>query len=52
VPIVGDMPAGCRFAPRCAARSEACVAMPPPLKVLSTTHAVACVGASGMEVMK
>ncbi len=51
VPIVGDMPSGCRFAPRCAARSEACMAIPPPLEALSATHAVACVGALAAEVM-
>jgi peptide/nickel transport system ATP-binding protein len=46
VPTVGAMPAGCRFAPRCAARSDACTAAPPPVQALSTTHAVACVHAS------
>src|SRR5258706_4689771 len=49
VPIVGDMPAGCRFAPRCAARSEACMVMRPPLTVPSATHPVTCVGALAPE---
>ena len=50
VPIVGDMPAGCRFAPRCAWRSEACVGTPPPLRALSATHAVACVRTLSTQV--
>jgi len=43
VPIVGDL-VGCRFAPRCAARSEACIAMPAALEALSATTRWLCVG--------
>jgi oligopeptide/dipeptide ABC transporter ATP-binding protein len=49
VPSAGDMPPGCRFAPRCAQRGEACIAMPPPMKALSPSHAVACVRALTLE---
>ncbi|HEV7914651.1 MAG TPA: oligopeptide/dipeptide ABC transporter ATP-binding protein, partial [Albitalea sp.] len=51
VPVVGDMPPGCRFAPRCASRSDACMSMPPPLRALSATHALACVRATTVEVL-
>lgn len=42
VPGVGAMPAGCRFAPRCAHRSPACEASPPARKTLTVGHSVAC----------
>ena len=42
VPPVHAMPAGCRFAPRCPARMEACAA-PPPVTALATQgHRAAC----------
>ena len=43
VPTVGSMPTGCRFAPRCADRRDACVATPPQMRPLSPRHGVACV---------
>ena len=43
VPGVGAMPPGCRFAPRCAARTQACEAAPPALFALAPDHAVACI---------
>jgi oligopeptide/dipeptide ABC transporter ATP-binding protein len=42
VPAVGAMPAGCRFAPRCGLRTEACEAAPPASGLLRPGHAVAC----------
>jgi peptide/nickel transport system ATP-binding protein len=45
IPTVGDMPTGCRFAPRCSASSPACLAAPPVLTPLSALHAVACIHA-------
>jgi oligopeptide/dipeptide ABC transporter ATP-binding protein len=43
VPTVGAMPAGCRFAARCADRRDACTATPPRMRLLSPQHGVACV---------
>lgn len=42
VPGVGAMPTGCRFAPRCAYRSQACEAAPPARQALAPDHSVAC----------
>ncbi len=42
-PNLLDAPAGCRFAPRCPARLEACVAAPPPLVEILPGHWSACV---------
>jgi oligopeptide/dipeptide ABC transporter ATP-binding protein len=42
VPAVGAMPAGCRFAPRCGLRTDACEAAPPASGLLRPGHAVAC----------
>ncbi|HEX2255360.1 MAG TPA: ABC transporter ATP-binding protein [Afifellaceae bacterium] len=44
-PNLLDPPAGCRFAPRCAARKEACVAEAPPLKEVEPGHWSACIRA-------
>ena len=43
VPTVGAMPAGCRFAPRCADCRDICVATPPRVRPLAPQHGVACV---------
>jgi len=43
VPTVGAMPVGCRFAPRCVDRRDACVVSSPQLRPLSPQHGVACV---------
>ena len=43
VPTVGAMPVGCRFAPRCPDRHDACVASSPRMRLLSPQHGVACV---------
>lgn len=42
VPDPRHLPAGCAFAPRCPARSGACVAGQPSLSPLGYGHAVAC----------
>ncbi len=43
VPTVGAMPVGCRFAPRCPDRHDACVVSSPQMRLLSPQHGVACV---------
>ena len=52
VPMAGQMPPGCRFAPRCAARSAACLTVPPPLAALSVAQSVACVNAMPAQVQR
>jgi oligopeptide/dipeptide ABC transporter ATP-binding protein len=42
VPLPHEMPAGCRFAPRCGQASAACAALPPSITV-APGHQVACV---------
>jgi oligopeptide/dipeptide ABC transporter ATP-binding protein len=42
VPMPGRMPSGCRFAPRCSQRLDACVATDPPLAPRGPRHAAAC----------
>ena len=42
VPGALDMPAGCRFAPRCPHRREVCEAAPPPVAALAPGHEVGC----------
>ena len=42
VPALSDMPAGCRFAPRCPLASDRCRAESPPEEALSATHTAAC----------
>ena len=42
VPAVGAMPPGCRFAPRCAHRTNACDTEPPANRLLMSGHSVAC----------
>jgi peptide/nickel transport system ATP-binding protein len=44
-PNLLDAPPGCRFAPRCPARQDACVAAPPPLVEAEPHHYSACVRA-------
>jgi peptide/nickel transport system ATP-binding protein len=44
-PNLLDPPQGCRFAPRCPARQDACVAAPPPLIEAEPHHYSACVRA-------
>jgi peptide/nickel transport system ATP-binding protein len=44
-PSLIDAPAGCRFAPRCAARLERCEQAPPPLEEVTPAHWSACVRA-------
>ncbi|GGH19356.1 ABC transporter ATP-binding protein [Alsobacter metallidurans] len=41
-PAAGQMPTGCRFAPRCPFAVEKCRAAYPPLAELAPGHAVAC----------
>ena len=47
-PNLLDPPAGCRFAPRCPARLDACVAAPPPLAQVEPHHYSACIRAKEM----
>jgi peptide/nickel transport system ATP-binding protein len=47
-PNLLDPPAGCRFAPRCPAKRDACVAAPPPLDEVETGHWSACLRAREM----
>ncbi|MGH7041827.1 MAG: oligopeptide/dipeptide ABC transporter ATP-binding protein, partial [Acetobacteraceae bacterium] len=42
VPTPADMPAGCRFHPRCALAEPACVAAPPLLRAFGRGHRAAC----------
>jgi peptide/nickel transport system ATP-binding protein/oligopeptide transport system ATP-binding protein len=42
VPGQADMPAGCRFHPRCALAAPICIAEPPPLRDFGPGHACAC----------
>jgi peptide/nickel transport system ATP-binding protein len=42
VPSPDQMPAGCRFAPRCALADRRCHAEEPPLRALKPGHHVAC----------
>ncbi len=42
VPAPDQMPAGCRFAPRCAIADERCRSEEPPLRALKPGHVVAC----------
>ena len=43
VPAVGLMPAGCRFAPRCAYAQEPCRSASPPLAPVGPHQAAACI---------
>jgi len=47
-PNLLDPPAGCRFAPRCAARLDPCVAAPPPLALIEPHRYSACIRAREM----
>ncbi len=42
VPVLGAMPQGCRFAPRCQLHRDICDTLPPPLRSLDVAHATAC----------
>jgi oligopeptide/dipeptide ABC transporter ATP-binding protein len=45
LPEPANRPPGCRFAPRCDRRIDACAAALPPLEELAPAHAVACIRA-------
>ena len=45
VPTSADMPAGCRFHPRCAVAAAPCVSTPPPLRTFGSGHRAACLRA-------
>ncbi|RPJ45044.1 MAG: ABC transporter ATP-binding protein [Betaproteobacteria bacterium] len=47
-PDLLDPPPGCRFAPRCAARQDACVRTLPELELVAPAHASACLRAAEM----
>lgn len=42
-PVLGHLPAGCAFAPRCALRTQECDASPPPLREFEDGRAAACI---------
>jgi peptide/nickel transport system ATP-binding protein len=42
VPEPGNMPAGCRFAPRCPVAEARCATVPPPSRIVGFRHAAAC----------
>ncbi len=42
VPEPGNMPAGCRFAPRCPFAETKCATVPPPSRIVGFRHAAAC----------
>jgi peptide/nickel transport system ATP-binding protein len=47
-PSLLDPPYGCRFAPRCMLRIDACEAQPPPLEEVASGHFSACLRAAEM----
>jgi peptide/nickel transport system ATP-binding protein len=47
-PNLLDPPPGCRFAPRCAARQDACLAAPPPLVAVEPHRYSACLRAGDL----
>ena len=47
-PNLLDPPAGCRFAPRCPAQQNACIAAPPPLAPVEPHRYSACIRAKEM----
>ena len=42
VPEPGNMPAGCRFAPRCPVAESRCATVPPPSRAIGFLHVAAC----------
>ncbi len=42
MPAPADMPAGCRFSPRCPLADARCRAQEPPLRALGDGHEAAC----------
>jgi oligopeptide/dipeptide ABC transporter ATP-binding protein len=42
VPVLGDLPPGCAFNPRCPDRFEPCVSAPPPEYAVGPQHAARC----------
>jgi peptide/nickel transport system ATP-binding protein len=42
VPSLAELPAGCRFAPRCPLATEECRRLDPPLETKAPGHAAAC----------
>ena len=50
VPPPFDLPAGCRFHPRCVFMAEACTQTDPALRFLGIDHAAACIRAPVEEV--
>jgi oligopeptide/dipeptide ABC transporter ATP-binding protein len=43
VPVPGEWPTGCRFAPRCTYRVDACETAPPPLAVIDERRLSRCI---------
>jgi oligopeptide/dipeptide ABC transporter ATP-binding protein len=41
-PDLGNLPTGCRFAPRCRYRREICLTTPPPMVQIATGHEALC----------
>jgi peptide/nickel transport system ATP-binding protein/oligopeptide transport system ATP-binding protein len=50
VPSLGNLPAGCRFAPRCGYAMDACRASDPVLCPVSPGHSVRCLRASEIDL--
>jgi peptide/nickel transport system ATP-binding protein len=42
VPLLGDLPPGCRFHPRCVRATDTCRSAAPPVRRLGAGHEVAC----------
>jgi oligopeptide/dipeptide ABC transporter ATP-binding protein len=42
VPVLGQLPRGCAFAPRCPSRFEPCDALPPGVTTVAAAHSVRC----------
>jgi peptide/nickel transport system ATP-binding protein len=50
VPILTELPAGCRFAPRCPFVRERCTQVSPPLAAVGLNHRSRCIRAPLEEV--
>ncbi|MCY0150184.1 ABC transporter ATP-binding protein [Hoeflea sp. G2-23] len=51
VPPPTELPAGCRFQPRCQYAKAACTAQVPPLKLFGKRHSAACIRYDDYEVV-
>jgi peptide/nickel transport system ATP-binding protein len=51
VPSMAEIPAGCRFAPRCPFAQERCTQSPPPLAAVGSNHRSRCIRAPLEELV-